>query len=124
MIVVETVVAGILYVLPTRRTMFQDLQYVTSRTVNCFQIASGSSLEAQLSHEIEDMPGVRSVNVRRTENDGLEVSVLLENLEFSTYERVIQKELDLYDKFPDMPVKFNVDLCVAPEEPALVYYVA
>ena len=64
--------------------------------------------------DIEQIAGVRGVSIKAIDG-GLEVYVQLDKLEFSVYERVIQKELDLFDQFPDLKVKFDVAPCIARE---------
>jgi hypothetical protein len=72
-----------------------------------FQVADGVSLERKLTNDIESIQGVTNVQVKRV-GGALEVNVVLDKLEFSVFEKVIQKELDLFDKFPEMQVRFNV----------------
>jgi hypothetical protein len=106
---------------PPKKRQFEDQDYtVTSHTQGCFQLASGSSLETKLTDDIGDIPGVRSVNVAPTEG-GLDVLVVLEKLEFSTYEKVINRELELFEKFPHLTVRFNVEPFTGDDGPLLAY---
>ncbi len=72
-----------------------------------FQMASGVSLERELNIELSAIKGVRDVDITSTAG-GLEVNVVLNELEFSVFEQVIQKELDLFDQSPDLRAHFNV----------------
>lgn len=57
--------------------------------------------------EIEDLPGVRDVTVRRQQDD-FEVTVVMESLQFPLFRQIVQKELELTDKYPDYTFDFNV----------------
>jgi hypothetical protein len=115
MLVAETVLAlSVVCTLPKRRVysggeVSELVPYVitTDTTPRSFQMADGVSLERKLTDDIENIQGVVDVRVKQV-NGVLEVSVVLENLEFPLFEKVTQKELDLFDQFPDMPVRFNV----------------
>ena len=54
--------------------------------------------------------------------DTVDVNVVLEELDFSAFEKVIQKELDLFDSFPELEFRFNVIPAEAIEEvPAILH---
>lgn len=115
MLVAETVLAlSVVCTLPKRRVcsgreVSELVPYVitTDTTPRSFQMADGVSLERKLTDDIENIQGVADVQIKQIDG-ALEVNVTLDNLEFSLFEKVMQKELDLYDQFPDMPVRFNV----------------
>jgi hypothetical protein len=83
-------------------------------------MADGVSLERKLTNDIENIQGVTDVQIRQV-NGAMEVNVVLDKLEFSVFEKVIQKELDLFDQFPDLQVRFNV---VPREEETAVLHAA
>lgn len=58
--------------------------------------------------ELEAIDGVRTVAVRKN-GDLLNVNVVLDTLEFAAFEKVVQKELELFDTHPDLRVRFNIE---------------
>ncbi len=71
------------------------------------QRPSGRTLEAAMVNDIEKMHGVVSVSARR-DGDTVNVSVVMDNLEFGPFSAVAQKELEISDKFPGL--RFNFDI--------------
>ena len=109
MIVAETLLAVTLMSSLPKKRSGQERDYVySSNAGNCFEIASGMSLERTVNTEIEELPGVHSVAVKRNSQTSFVVDVVMETLEFSTYQKVIEKELDLFDQFPALTFEFNV----------------
>jgi hypothetical protein len=76
-------------------------------TVVPFRASNGGTLENKMTNEIEEMPGVVSVAVKRM-GDTFDVSVVMENMDFDPFNAVILKKVDLYDKFPDYHFNFEL----------------
>jgi hypothetical protein len=66
-----------------------------------------------MTSEIEEMPRVIDVSVKRT-GDTFDVFVAMENLDFAPFEAVLKKELALYEKYPQYAFNFDID-SVEPE---------
>jgi hypothetical protein len=64
-------------------------------------------LEDRVIIDLLTLNGVVDVFVRR-DGSVLNVHVVLDDLEFSKFEKVIQKELELTEKFPHLRFRFNV----------------
>jgi hypothetical protein len=80
---------------------------VSTDSGNSFQLSSGPSLEANVKSEIEDIDGVKRVVVV---GDGTDytVTVRLKEMEFSVFEKVIAKEIELFDQYPNKNFKFDI----------------
>lgn len=76
---------------------------------NGFEIATTNSVEDRVKIELMDIPGVRSVDVTALPK-GFVFDIKLDNLDFSTFEKVSARELKLYDDHPDLEVHFNIRL--------------
>ncbi len=59
--------------------------------------------------DLTELEGVRGVEITRR-GDTFEVTVGMDTLEFSPFEKVIQKELELFDEFPGLTFNFNITL--------------
>ena len=112
--------------LPKRRIANGELSepvpcvITTDSSPRSFQMADGISLERKVTNDIENIEGVTDVQIKHVDG-ALEVNVVLDKLEFSVFEKVIQRELDLFDRFPDLQVRFNV---VPREEETAVLHAA
>jgi hypothetical protein len=80
---------------------------VWDQSSNCLSWATGTTLEGRLRMEIEEIDGVADALVRRTA-DSFVVDVTMVDYEFSNYERVVAKELEMVGKYPDHHVTFNI----------------
>ena len=109
MIIAETALAVTFLCsnLPNRKRSGEFPHYISSGSRNCFQIASGITLEAQVTEDIKNLPGVRSVSVQRN-GSTFTVDVFMENLEIESFRRVSDKELALFDEFPDLNFNFMI----------------
>jgi hypothetical protein len=112
MLVLETAfTVGMLCASSKRKRAVDDLtpSYAVGNglTVVPFQASSGGTLENKMTSEIEDMPGVVSVTVKRA-GDTFDVSVVMENMDFDPFNAVVLKKVDLYDKFPDYHFNFEL----------------
>ena len=118
MIIAESILAlSVLCTIPKRLNLGHELQYI-SGAGTCFQVSSGPTLEERLTMDIEQISGVREVSVKRN-GDSLDVCVVIDNMEFALYEKVIQKELDLFEKFPNLQVRFDVVPFIENDESSL-----
>src|SRR5437764_355591 len=79
------------------------------------QIASGRTLEGQIISDIKQMNGVRHVSVLRS-GSAFEVVVVMENMDFDPFNAVVQKELDLYSRFPNFTFHFDIAPAEAVQE--------
>lgn len=119
MIIAETfIVATLLCTSPCRKMSSRNFQYTVAGK-NGFQISSDDSLGALLTMELRNIPGVRNVAVNRSGNN-FDVDVLLESLDFSVFDQVVNRELYLFDEFPEFNFRFSILPAVAVDEaPAL-----
>src|SRR5437773_1922786 len=116
MIIAETALAlSVICTLPRRRPCFGDdaaerIPYIltTDRPRVSFQVASGVSLEHKLTKDIQEIAGVDGVTIRRM-GASYQVSVIMGTFAFESYEKVIQKELELFDALPGLDFVFNVE---------------
>ena len=125
-IIAETILAmTVLCTAPNRKRSEQHLHFYTSGNVshNYFQISSGMSLERKLNIELGEIEGVQAVAIKRSGNV-VEVNVVLETLEFTSFQKVTQKEIDLFERFPGMDFEFNVVPSAALEETQPVLHAA
>lgn len=126
MLIAETVVIVNLLCTSTKRRrseLDQEPQYTTN-SIAWFEVASGRTLEGKMTSDIEEMPGVVEVRVMRT-GDTFDVFVVMENMEFGPFNAVIQKELELYAKFPRYTFNFDLTPVMALEpDPALSLHAA
>jgi hypothetical protein len=109
--IAETVIAvTTLCNAPSRKRSEQYVHYFTSGSAsqNCFQVSSGISLERRLRVELEEITGVHRVAVKQ-DGDDLNVNVVLETLEFAAFEKVILREMEISEQFPNLRVHFNVE---------------
>ena len=126
MFIAESVIAmTVLCSAPKRQRRWDDLHQMSNgaQAVNCFQITSGISLEHKVTIELEEIVGVRDVKIQRNGNS-FSVDVVVADLEFSTYEQVINKEIELFDRFPELSFEFNVMPASALEITPTVLYAA
>jgi hypothetical protein len=70
-------------------------------------MASGRTLERQMTDDIEDLAGVISVKVNRVDNT-FDVLVVMENMDFEPFDAVIRKKVELFDRHPDFTFNFDV----------------
>jgi hypothetical protein len=67
-----------------------------------------TTLEGQMISDIQEIDGVRDVSVSRT-GDTFDVSVIIDSMEFSRFDAVVQKELQLYSEFPQFTFHFDIN---------------
>jgi len=124
MILAETVLAGVLCsTVHKRQSSVPEVLYATTGLGyrNCFQMASGVSLERKLDIDLSGISGVQEVNITR-KIDRLEVTVILNELDFVAFDKVIQKEVELFERFPQLKTRFEVLPAIAvSESPAFVH---
>lgn len=112
MLIVETaVVVGMLCASTKRVRAFEEMtpQYIIGNGLSIipFQAPSGRTLERKMTSEIEEMPGVMSVNVKRT-GDAFDVFVMMRDMDFDAFSGVVQKELELDSRFPAYTFNFEL----------------
>src|SRR4051812_37281048 len=108
MFLAETAVVGISLVCASTRRLHPDkfLQLI-SGTVKSIPMASGKTLESRIMSELDELQAVCGTSVVRT-GDHLRVTVILENMEFSRFEAIVQKELELYSRYPGLTFYFDI----------------
>ncbi|HYL73330.1 MAG TPA: hypothetical protein VEU96_03950 [Bryobacteraceae bacterium] len=110
MIIAETIIAVTLFAtVPKKIHDWSELHYISDGKTasNCFEASSGVSLEHRLTEELQGIEGVGAVRVTQSGNSYF-VSVVMDTYEFSNYEKVIQKEMELFDKHASFKFNFNV----------------
>jgi hypothetical protein len=109
MFIAESIIAMTVLCSAPKRQRWDELHKMSNGAgaVNCFQITSGISLERKVTIELEEIAGVRDVKIQRSGNS-FSVDVIVADLDFSTYEQVIKKEIELFDRFPELSFEFNV----------------
>jgi hypothetical protein len=110
MIIAETIlVPTLLTSVPKKPKDWAELHYVCDgKTVsNCFVASSGVSVERKLTNELEKIDGVGAVEINQSGNS-YRVNITMDSYDFSKYERVIAKELEMFDKIPGSKFVFNV----------------
>lgn len=68
--------------------------------------------------EMEEIHGVSRATVQSTEG-GLDIDVVLDEFEFDSYDRVIQKELALSEQHPSLNIRVRIDHLSARERSKL-----
>jgi len=66
---------------------------------------------SELQKELEGMEGVHTVHIEswRLRNfDYHLVEVVMQSLEFKTFEKIVQKEIDLFDAYKHDKFRFNI----------------
>jgi len=109
-IIAETIIAAtLLATVPKRRHDWSELHYIADGKTasNCFTASSGMSLEHKLMGELQEMHGVEGVEVTQSGNS-YHVNVVMATYDFASYEKVIQKEMDLFNKHAGFRFSFNV----------------
>jgi hypothetical protein len=81
--------------------------YISGPLRTGFQISTDSSLQTKLTMELKNIPGVRSVAIDRKGNQ-FDVSVVLETLDFAIFDQVVQREVYLFDEFPEFKFRFSI----------------
>jgi hypothetical protein len=109
---IETFIAvgSLAYSLPnTRREGCSEnrICIVSTDSGNCFQVSSGCSLEADVKSDLQNIDGVQHVEITN-EGNNYTVTVTLRELEFSVFDQVINKELELFDQHSDKTFKFDI----------------
>jgi hypothetical protein len=110
LIIAETVIAVTLFAtVPKRIHDWSELHYISDGKTasNCFVASSGVSLEHRLTEELQSIEGVGAVTVTQLGNSYL-VNVVMDTYEFSNYDKVIQKEMEMFDKHPSFKFHFDV----------------
>jgi hypothetical protein len=115
MFLVEAALAlSVVCTLPRRRNYAdgehaEPVLYVitTDNSPKSFQVADGASLEQTLTNKIREIQGVDDVVVKQA-GTSYEVSVTMGTFAFESYEKVINEELALLDKHPDLVFEFQV----------------
>lgn len=109
MIIAETILAvSIICSVPKKRQDGQPLLVTyDSYSRNTFQISSGISWERKLMIDLKDIDGVETVSIAQNGNV-VEVTVVLDRLDFSSFQKVTRKEMELFDQFPGLRFEFNV----------------
>jgi hypothetical protein len=110
LIIAETIIAVTLVAtVPKRLHDWSELHYISDGKTasNCFAVASGVSWERTLTEELQNINGVGGVQVVQSGNS-YTVNVVMDTYDFSSYEKVIQKEMDMFDQRAGIKVNFNV----------------
>ncbi len=89
-----------------------EMQFFASSARNSFDLASGMSLERKVKIDLEDINGVQWVDIQRDGN-AFSVNVIVDELEFGSFEKITQREIELFDKYPDLSFSFQVTPMVA-----------
>ena len=124
MFFVETAVAATLLCTANKRqcSEIESLSVVNSKHgTSLFKVSSGRTLEGKMVNDIQDMAGVVDVTVKRT-GDTFDVFVVMENMEFEPFDRVVNCKLALYDRYPNYTFHFDYQLEDA--SPAIASYAA
>jgi hypothetical protein len=123
MIIAETILAiSVLCTVPKRKVSEFDICYV-SDGVHAYQLSSGVSLERKVTIDLSEIDGVRDVDISRNGNV-FEVRVAMNTLEFEKFEKVVQKEIELFDAFPGLTFNFDISLADRAELAESVLYAA
>jgi hypothetical protein len=61
-----------------------------------------------VTNEIEDIDGVQGVSIKQA-GDSYAVNVVMETIDFESFQKVVAKELELFDKYPGLRFDFNID---------------
>jgi|ERR1700690_891839 len=102
----EAILAVSLFTAPRRRTEL-DMHCFISGTQNSFDLFSGMSLERKVKIDLEEISGVRDVDVQRIGSD-VTVTVVVAELEFGSFEKITRQEMDLSDAHPELSFDFSV----------------
>lgn len=111
--ILEAVMCGALCVPPRKEGSESELLSrdrffcVATEGENAFTVASSASLGDVVKADIEGLPLVRRVEIHQS-GERYDVRVVMDRLEFSSFERVVQKELALYDNFPALNFSFDI----------------
>lgn len=79
----------------------------TSGTQNSFDLFSGMSLERKVKIELEDIDGVLWADIKRS-GSVIDVNVVVNELEFGSFEKITRHEMYLFEKYPDLRFDFRV----------------
>jgi hypothetical protein len=104
---------SILCTVPKRRSFETELFVVATGSSQRFELSTGASLEDTLTSEIENIAGVGSVEINQV-GDSCQVNVTMETYDFSSYEKVIEKEMQLFDQNHGSKFVFNVTFAERP----------
>jgi hypothetical protein len=118
MLIETTIGATLMFCTATRRRPESEFMLVSNGT-KCVYIASGDTLEAKIMSEIEELIGVRKTAITRT-GDAVRVSVIMNSMEFSQFDAVVQKELELYARYPSLTFYFDIISSSELEAPSFV----
>jgi hypothetical protein len=94
---------------PCRKRQEQRIHYIASSGMSAsgFAISSGPSLEEELTMEIKDIVGVSDVSIEPA-GEEIQVNVVLREMVFEVFDKVVQKEIELFDRFPEK--RFHVSI--------------
>jgi hypothetical protein len=81
--------------------------HLVSGIAKSVAMASGKTLDERIMSELDEMAGVRETSVVRT-GDAVRVTVILDDMDFSRFDAVVQKELELYSRYPDLSFYFDI----------------
>jgi len=70
-------------------------------------MSSGVSLEEELVRELKNIEGVAAVDISHV-GGSYHVNVTMGTYDFPSYEKVIEKEMEMFDKGPGSKCVFNV----------------
>jgi hypothetical protein len=101
MLIVETAVAVTLLCAATRRQRIENSEYSISSSVktHLFQVASGRTLEGDMREELQGLPNVSGVTVKRNGNL-VSVDVELSQFDRASRRRIYSKERELAKYYP------------------------
>jgi hypothetical protein len=107
--IAEAIMAATLLCTAGKKTCDPTVRYAVSwgTSQSALEVASGPSLESRLKMDLKHIPGVKAFDVTRTA-DYVRVDVVMETLEFSTFEGVVQKELEYSERFPRHNFQFSI----------------
>ncbi len=93
-----------------RRHVVAEPYYISNIATisNSFSVSTGISLGQTVTNEIEDIGGVQGVSIKQAE-DSYAVNVVMETIDFESFQKVVAKELELFDKHPGLRFDFNID---------------
>jgi len=90
-----------------KRSNEENHLFVCSSGASSFTIAGGLGLEFKMIIDLKNIVGVRDASVQRKGNT-FSVNVLLESLDFPPFEKVVAKEMELSEQYPDFRFDFDI----------------
>jgi hypothetical protein len=88
-----------------------------SGTQNSFDMFSGMSLERKVKIDLEEINGIRRVEIQRQGNT-VDVTVVVDELEFVSFSKITRQEMYLFDHHPELSFDFRVIPAAALENAA------